>query len=133
MSDNIPKLSNYRNGAWVESSNKSWLDVINPATEETISEVPLSSSEEVNETVQIASKAFQDWRRTPVTSRIQYLFKLKDLLEENLEEIAQTITNESGKTIHESRGELRRAIENVEVACGAPTPLQGYNLSLIHI
>lgn len=127
MSDNIPKLSNYRNGAWVESSNKSWLDVINPATEETISEVPLSSSEEVNETVQIASKAFQDWRRTPVTSRIQYLFKLKDLLEENLEEIAQTITNESGKTIHESRGELRRAIENVEVACGAPTLLQGYN------
>lgn len=127
MPSSVPKLNNYRNGSWVQSSSKNWLEVLNPATSETISEVPLSSSEEVNETVQDASNAFQEWRQTPVTSRIQYLFKLKDLLEENLEKIAQTITKECGKTIHESRGELRRAIENVEVACGAPALLQGYN------
>lgn len=127
MPANIPKLNNYRNGSWVESTTTNWLEVLNPATSETISKVPLSSSDEVSETVQTASKAFYDWRRTPVTSRIQYLFKLKDLLEENLEEIARTITEECGKTIHESRGELRRAIENVEVACGAPVLLQGYN------
>lgn len=127
MSANVPKLNNYRNGSWAESTSKNWLQVINPATSETISEVPLSSSEEVNETVQTASKTFHKWRRTPVTERIQYLFRLKELLEENLEEIARTITTECGKTIHESRGELRRAIENVEVACGAPALLQGYN------
>lgn len=127
MSANIPKLNNYRNGAWVKSTSGNWLEVLNPATSETISEVPLSSSEEVNETVQTASKAFYNWRRTPVTERIQYLFRLKELLEKNVEEIARTITNECGKTIHESRGELRRAIENVEVACSAPSLLQGYN------
>lgn len=103
------------------------LEVINPATSEVISEVPLSSSDEVNETVQDSLVAFKAWRQTPVTSKIQYLFKLKDLLEENLEEITRTITNECGKTIHESRGEIRRAIERVEVACGAPALLQGYN------
>lgn len=127
MSASIHKLSNYRNGSWVESKSDNWLDVLNPATSQTISQVPISSSDEVNETVQTASAAFHAWRRTPVTERIQYLFKLKDLLEKNLEEIARTITNECGKTIHESRGELRRAIENVEVACGAPALLQGYN------
>lgn len=127
MPANALRLNNYRNGSWVQSSSNNMLEVINPATSEVISEVPLSSSDEVNETVQDASKAFKAWRQTPVTSRIQYLFKLKDLLEENLEEIARTITNECGKTIHESRGEIRRAIENVEVACGAPALLQGYN------
>lgn len=127
MSTKIPKLNNYINGSWVDSKGDHWLDVLNPATSKTISHVPLSTSEDVDKTVQTASKAFHDWRRTPVTSRIQYLFKLKDLLEENLEEIARTITTECGKTIHESRGELRRAIENVEVACGAPALLQGYN------
>ena len=59
--------------------------------------------------------------------RIQPLFKLKALLEENLEELARTLTQECGKTLTESRGELRRGIENVEVACGAPSLMQGYN------
>lgn len=124
---NTNKLKNYVNGSWVESSSGNFLDVKNPATSETIALVPLSNSQEVDETVQTASKAFNEWRKTPVTQRIQYLFKLKDLLEENIEKIAKTITSECGKTIHESRGELRRAIENVEVACGAPALIQGYN------
>ena len=63
----------------------------------------------------------------PVTERIQYLFKLKMLLEEQFEDLARTITLECGKTLAESRGEMRRAIENVEVACGAPILIQGYN------
>lgn len=123
----ISKLQNYTNGKWTGSSSGDFLDVINPATSVTIAQVPLSSQQEVDETVQSAAEAFLEWRKTPVTQRIQYLFKLKELLEENLEDIAQTITNECGKTIHESRGELRRAIENVEVACGAPALMQGYN------
>lgn len=127
MSINILKLQNYRNGGWTQSSSDDFLDVKNPATSENIAKVPLSSSQEVDKTVQSASQAFNVWRRVPVTKRIQYLFKLKDLLEENLEDIARTITQECGKTIHESRGELRRSIENVEVACGAPALMQGYN------
>lgn len=121
------KLKNYINGFWAKSSGSDYLKVINPATSEVLAEVPLSSGKDVDNVVQNAFEAFTGWRRTPVTQRIQYLFKLKNLLEENLERIAQTITKECGKTIHESRGELQRAIENVEVACGAPLQIQGYN------
>jgi malonate-semialdehyde dehydrogenase (acetylating)/methylmalonate-semialdehyde dehydrogenase len=77
--------------------------------------------------VQAAAKAFPDWRMTPAGDRIQHLFKFKMLLEEHLDEIARTITNECGKIYAESVGEIRRGIENVEVACGAPILLQGYN------
>ena len=87
--------------------------------------VPLSPAAEVDAAVQAAAKAFPDWRRTPVTDRVQFLFKLKALLQQHFEELARTITMECGKTLGEARGEVQRAIENVEVACGAPILLQG--------
>ncbi|HEX3270140.1 MAG TPA: CoA-acylating methylmalonate-semialdehyde dehydrogenase, partial [Ktedonobacterales bacterium] len=68
-----------------------------------------------------------DWRRTPATERVQYLFTLKNLLEEHFDEIARLTTQECGKTLAESQGELRRGIENVEVACGIPSLMMGYN------
>jgi malonate-semialdehyde dehydrogenase (acetylating)/methylmalonate-semialdehyde dehydrogenase len=76
--------------------------------------------------VQAASLAFQDWRRTPATSRIQPLFKLKELLEVHFDDIVRLISTENGKTLGESAGEMRRAIENVEVACGIPTMMQSH-------
>lgn len=124
---NQPVLPNYHNGKWINSESGEKLEVRNPANGELISYVPLSSRSTVDSVAASSKKAFHEWRRTPVTKRIQYLFKFKELLEVNLEQIAKTITDESGKTIHESRGELRRAIENVEVACGAPLNMQGYN------
>ncbi|HEY9882045.1 MAG TPA: aldehyde dehydrogenase family protein, partial [Thermosynechococcaceae cyanobacterium] len=120
-------LKNYINGAWCASSATTHLDVINPATTDVLATVPLSSASEVDQAAQAAQAAFVSWRRTPATDRIQYLFKLKTLLEEQLEPLAQTITQECGKTLAESKGELRRAIENVEVACGIPILMQGYN------
>lgn len=120
-------LPNYINGKWSSVTNGRSLDVLNPATGECISSVGLSSRADVDKAAISARQAFLEWRKTPVTKRIQYLFKLKELLEQNLEQIAAAITDESGKTIHEARGEMRRAIENVEVACGAPILLQGYN------
>ncbi|MFN3309248.1 MAG: CoA-acylating methylmalonate-semialdehyde dehydrogenase, partial [Anaerolineales bacterium] len=81
--------------------------------------------QEVNEAAQAAQKALTSWRETPPGDRIQYLFKLKNLLEENFEDLSRQITMECGKTIVEARGEMRRAIENVEVASGIPTLLQG--------
>ncbi|KAA3657522.1 MAG: methylmalonate-semialdehyde dehydrogenase (CoA acylating) [Chloroflexi bacterium] len=119
------KLMNYMNGEWRPSSAVDYLDVVNPATTEQIGKVPLSPGSDVLEAVQSASAAFNDWQRVPAPERIQYLFKMKELLEEKFEEIAQTITIECGKTIGESRGEMRRAIENVEVACGIPMLMMG--------
>ncbi len=121
-------LPNYINGQWCTSSTMEYLDVLNPATAEILVKVPLSPACEVNEAVEAAAEAFVSWRRTPPTERVQYLFKLKNLLEENLEDLARTITLECGKTLAESQGEMQRAIENVEVACGIPMMMQGTNL-----
>jgi malonate-semialdehyde dehydrogenase (acetylating)/methylmalonate-semialdehyde dehydrogenase len=119
------RLLNYINGEWRQSSTAEYLDVINPATNDVLGQVPLSPASEVDQAAQAAANALAEWRRTPAADRIQYLFRLKYLLEEHFEDIASTITMECGKTIGESRGEMRRAIENVEVACGIPTMMQG--------
>jgi len=119
------KLANYINGEWRESAATTYLDVVNPATKEILAQTPFSPAAEVDEAAQAAQAALDQWRRTPATDRIQHLFKLKNLLEENFEDIARIITMECGKTIGESRGEMRRAIENVEVACGIPLMMQG--------
>lgn len=119
------KLRNFINGQWQLAQTESYLDVINPATAAALTQVPLSAAAEVDQVVQAAAEAFPEWRRTPAGTRIQYLFKLKMLLEEHIEELAQIITNECGKTFNESLGELRRGIENVEVACGIPSLMQG--------
>ncbi len=121
-------VPNFVHGQWIESKATEWMDVVNPATGEVIARTPLSSAAEVGKAVESAAKAFPEWRRTPPEDRIQYLFKLKMLLEDHLEELARIITLENGKTLGEAKGELRRAIENVEVACGIPTMMQGYNL-----
>ena len=123
----MEEIRNFIDGVWQASSAEEHLDVINPATGETLGRVPLSTPGEVDQAAQAAAKAFSEWRRTPAVERVQYLFKLKALLDENLEQLSRTITLENGKTLGESRGEMRRAIENVEVACGIPILIQGYN------
>ena len=121
------QLENYIGGGWAGSSATEHLPVTNPATGEVMMRVPLSSTADVERAVQAASKAYPEWRRTPAGDRIQYLFKLKNLLEENLDSLARTLTNEAGKTYSESVGELRRGIENIETACGIPLMMQGIN------
>lgn len=121
-------LLNYVDNDWQKSKTHELLDVTNPATGEVLTQVPLSQAEEVHQAATAAATALHEWRRTPPVERIQYLFKLKNLLEDNLDDIAEAITLECGKTLDEAKGEMRRAIENVEVACGIPTLMQGTNL-----
>src|ERR1700726_920957 len=123
-----PDLQNYVHGGWRRSATQEYVDVINPATAEVLARTPLSTSAEVDAAVQAAAGAFPAWRRTPPGERVQYLFKLKNLLEEHLDELSRLITLENGKTFSEARAELQRGIENVEVACGIPMMMQGYNL-----
>jgi len=124
----ILRVSQYINGRWVESNAAEWQDVVNPATGEVLAKVPLTDAAEVSGAIEVAAAAYPDWRRTPPEDRIQPLFKLKALLEEHINDLARIITQENGKTLTEAKGELRRAIENVEVACGIPMMMQGYNL-----
>jgi malonate-semialdehyde dehydrogenase (acetylating)/methylmalonate-semialdehyde dehydrogenase len=123
----LTEVLNCVGGEWKRPSGSEELVVYNPATGEVLARGYGSSREEVDEAARVAARAFEGWRRVPVTERVQYLFRLKGLLEENLEDLARTVTEECGKTYEESVGELRRGIENVEVACGAPSLMQGYN------
>jgi malonate-semialdehyde dehydrogenase (acetylating)/methylmalonate-semialdehyde dehydrogenase len=123
----INDLANYISGEWVTPDATDTLEVINPATLEQLARVPLSASGEVDRAVEAASAAFVGWRRVPANERVRHLFRLRELLEQQFDDLAQTITQECGKTLVESRGEMRRAVENVEVACGIPILMQGYN------
>ena len=123
----VPLVKNYINGEWVGSKGEI-RDVVNPATCQTIARVPISTKEEIDAAVEAAKAAFPDWRRTTPVARSRCLFRLKQLMEEHFEEVSRVQTQEHGKTIDESRGETRRGIENVEVACGIPTLMMGYNL-----
>ncbi len=120
--------ANYVGGEWLASDSLEILEVTNPATAESLASVPLAGGEDVDKAISAAAQAFPVWRRTPAPERIQYLFAFKQLLEAHFDEIARITTLENGKTLAESKAELRRGIENVEVACGIPTLMQGYNL-----
>jgi len=122
------QVRNFIGGEWASAKTTEVLPICNPANETVVGAVPLGSAEDVSQAVTAASLAFPHWRRTPPPDRIQFLFKLKNILELRFHELARMITHENGKTIAEAEGELRRAIENVEVACGIPTLMQGYNL-----
>jgi malonate-semialdehyde dehydrogenase (acetylating) / methylmalonate-semialdehyde dehydrogenase len=124
----LPLVKNYINGQWCASIATDFLDVINPATAQAIAQVPLSPASEIEQAANAAAIAFQTWRRTPPLQRVQYLFRLKVLMDEQFEELSRTVVEECGKTLDEARGEMRRAIENVEVACGIPMMMQGTNL-----
>lgn len=120
-------LKNYIDGEWVESQGEP-KDVVNPATGKTIAKVPVSTEDELNEAIDAAKDAYPEWRRTTPLARARCLFRLKELMEENFEELSRIQTMEHGKTIDESRGETRRGIENVEVATGIPSLMMGCNL-----
>ncbi|MDR2232545.1 MAG: CoA-acylating methylmalonate-semialdehyde dehydrogenase [Tannerella sp.] len=118
-------LKNYINNEWIDSKAKAAMDVVNPATGKVIGQVPAGSAQDVDLAVAAAQAAAQAWRNTPAGQRIQYLFAMKRILEEHAAEIAAICTAENGKTYAESKAEVVRAIENIEVACGIPTMLQG--------
>jgi malonate-semialdehyde dehydrogenase (acetylating) / methylmalonate-semialdehyde dehydrogenase len=121
-------LDNFIGGRWVKASTAEFFDVHNPAVGDVIGRTPLSTGGDVDAAVQAATQAFPAWRDTPVNARAQVLYRFKAQLEEHFEEMARIVTTEHGKTLDEARGSVRRGIECVEVACGAPSLMQGFGL-----
>jgi malonate-semialdehyde dehydrogenase (acetylating)/methylmalonate-semialdehyde dehydrogenase len=121
-------LDNFIGGDWVKARTVEFFDVHNPAVGEVIGRTPLSTRDDVGAAVKAAAAAFPKWRDTPVNTRAQVLYRFKALLEEHFEELAHIVTTEHGKTLDEARGSVRRGIECVEVACGAPSLMMGYGL-----
>src|SRR5437773_11599372 len=124
----VQTLDNFIGGRWVKTHATDFLEVRNPAIGELIGRTPLSTAVDVDAAVQAAARAFPAWRETPVNARAQVLYKFKALLEQHFDELARTVTTEHGKTLDEARGSVRRAIECVEVACGAPSLMMGSGL-----
>ena len=131
VATSVEVLENYVGGTWAKSQAAGFVNVHNPARGEVIAKTPLSTRADLDAAVEAAAKAFPAWRDTPVVIRARAMFKFAHLLEQHFEEIARTVTTEHGKTIDESRGSVRRAIECVEVACGAPSLMMGYGLEQI--
>lgn len=125
---NILQIKNYINGEWVESSSSEFIDVINPANKQVIAKSPIGKKIDIDNAVIAAKEAFKTWRQTPVIDRVQVFFKLKTLLEKHCEDLARLCTQENGKIIVESRGDVRRGIQMVETACSMPTLLMGKSL-----
>jgi malonate-semialdehyde dehydrogenase (acetylating) / methylmalonate-semialdehyde dehydrogenase len=119
-------LKNYIDGRWIASRESAATDILNPANQEVLARVPFGdkTSQDVDSAVTAAAKALKEWRDVPVMTRVQPLYKLKQLLEANIDEIARLITMECGKSLAESRAEMQRAIENVETACATPVLIQ---------
>ena len=121
-------LLNFVGGTWQRADARENVAVHNPATGEVLSSAPMSEGAAVARAVEAAQKALPAWRRTPAGARIQPLFRLKALLDAQFTDVAKLITRECGKTLGEAEGELRRGIENVEVATGIPSLMMGSNL-----
>src|SRR5579883_2073338 len=121
-------LANLVGEKWQRPSGCKTLPVFDPATGEIIEEVPLSGEREVDDAVRAAKQAYVRWSASSVTERVELMFRFKALLEAHREELAALVTRHHGKTLEEARGEVRRGIDVVDFACGAPTLLQGRTL-----
>jgi malonate-semialdehyde dehydrogenase (acetylating)/methylmalonate-semialdehyde dehydrogenase len=116
----VKKVPNVINGEEVVSGSGKTVAVTNPANGETIAECPLSTTQELNDLIASAKAAQKSWGAEPLKDRVQVMFKLKDLLEQNKEELAELVTLENGKTVPESYGSIMRAVECCEFAASMP-------------
>ena len=105
-------------GKWSNPTVQSFTDVHNPSTGETIMRTPMCGAAEVDTAAQAARAAFKSWSEAPISKRSTIMFKYRQLLEDNFEELARTLTRENGKTLDEARGDVRRGLEVVELSCG---------------
>ena len=119
----------YINGEWEKPRGRGTLPITNPATGAVLAEVPYATAEDVDRAVRTTHEAFLKWRDVPVVDRVQALYRFKALLEEHAPEVAAILTRENGKTAEDSKMEVRRAIQMVEVACGMPSLMMGDSLN----
>ncbi|MEE9277259.1 MAG: CoA-acylating methylmalonate-semialdehyde dehydrogenase [Dehalococcoidia bacterium] len=131
MVASVNKVPTLIGGKFEEPAAATTEEVPNPATGESIAVLPHSTRDDIARAVAAAKAALPDWAETPAPERAQIMFRLKALLEERFDELAEVLTQENGKTLAESKGEVRRGIEVVDFACGAPTLLMGDTLDQI--
>lgn len=126
-----PTTKLFIDGQFVESKTSDWVDLHNPATNEVVTRVPLTTGEEMEAAVESCKRAYDSWSKTTVLTRQQYMFKLQALIRRDLKKIAANITTEQGKTLIDAEGDVMRGIQVVDHSCAAGTLLQGESLQNI--
>ncbi|MEE8170483.1 MAG: CoA-acylating methylmalonate-semialdehyde dehydrogenase [Phycisphaerae bacterium] len=121
----IAQCSCLIDGKWTELRTERCGDVWNPSTGEVIARAPMCSAADVDRAVQAAKKAFPAWRETPVSERARLMFRFRDLLVQNADEVARIVSREHGKTFAESFASVQRGVEMIEYACGIPSLIMG--------
>jgi malonate-semialdehyde dehydrogenase (acetylating)/methylmalonate-semialdehyde dehydrogenase len=119
-SNGMREVLNYIGGKWIEAHASEFLPVMNPSIGQQIAKVPLSAAQDVEDAVRSAAAAFQGWSRTPIKERAQVMYRYRDLLEKQMEDLAALVHEENGKTMSEARAEIEKAIEVTEFACSLP-------------
>jgi malonate-semialdehyde dehydrogenase (acetylating) / methylmalonate-semialdehyde dehydrogenase len=123
-----PKLKYHAGGIWRESATDTYMNCYNPSTGEVIALAPQCTSAEVEEIIAAAVAAYPNWADTPVSKRVQVLFRMKQLIDANLEELTYLLAKEMGKAWQEAMGDILKVNEVVEFACGAPHLMKGESL-----
>jgi malonate-semialdehyde dehydrogenase (acetylating)/methylmalonate-semialdehyde dehydrogenase len=117
LADPIPTVKMLLDGKFIESRTTEWHDVVNPATQEVLAQVPYATDEEINAAVESAKTAYKTWKNTPLAARARIMLKLQTLVREHMSRIAQTLSAEQGKTLADAEGDVFRGLEVVEHAC----------------
>lgn len=126
--NSVRKLKYCVNGQWLESKTTKYMDCYNPSTGEVIARAPQCTAEEVESAIRSAKEAFPAWADTPVSKRVQVLYRMKALVDKHLEELTHLLCREEGKNWLESMGDVLKVNEVVEFACGTPHLMKGESL-----
>ncbi|MDR1731758.1 MAG: CoA-acylating methylmalonate-semialdehyde dehydrogenase [Synergistaceae bacterium] len=126
--DKVIKITPFINGEYVESKSSKYMDIYDPSKGEVIAATPCCTRDEVDAAVRAAKEAYPAWRRVPAHKRAQLFFNLRALIQENLEDLTMSVARENGKAWDEAEGDVLKAKEMTEIACGIPNLLMGESL-----
>jgi malonate-semialdehyde dehydrogenase (acetylating)/methylmalonate-semialdehyde dehydrogenase len=121
LANPVPTVKMLLDGKFIESRTSEWHEVVNPATQEVLAQVPFATDDELHAAVASAKKAFKTWKNTPLAARARIMLKLQALVREHMSRIAQTLSAEQGKTLADAEGDVFRGLEVVEHACSIGT------------
>jgi malonate-semialdehyde dehydrogenase (acetylating)/methylmalonate-semialdehyde dehydrogenase len=131
LSSNVPTTKLFINGKFVESKTDRWIDNLNPATNEIITRVPCATQEEMTAAVDAAQGAYHDWKDTSIMSRQQIMFRLQNIIKQNMGDLAKNVTLEQGKTLADAEGDVLRGLQVVEHACSITSLQLGETLGSV--
>jgi len=117
LANHVPTVKMLLDGKFIDSRSTEWQDVVNPATQEVLAQVPFATEAELDAAVASAKQAYKTWKNTPLAARARIMLKLQALVREHMSRIAQTLSAEQGKTLADAEGDVFRGLEVVEHAC----------------